>query len=77
MMEGTDTVSHKRKRKRKWKPVSLDSVEFFHGDMTGFVSLEVLEGEDLVYEAGGKVMKQGEEDVECAITVRKCHFVMY
>ena len=72
-MEGTKTVSlkRKRKRKRKWKPVALDSVEFFQGDMTGFISLEVLEGEDFVQEgeSGGKVAKKGEDDVGCGLTV--------
>ena len=70
-MENTDSVSTKRKRKRKWKPVILDSTEFFQGDMTGFLSLEVLEGEDLELGAGGNVMKQDEEDVECDVNVRK------
>ena len=68
-MESINRVSKKRKRKRKWKPVTLDSVEFFQGDMTGFVSLEVLEDDDLVYEAGGKVTKQDENDVGCELTV--------
>ncbi len=72
-MEGNDATSQKKKRKRKWKPVTLDSTEFLQGDMTGFVSLEVLEGEDLEYEAGGKVMKQGEENVQCVKTVKKRH----
>ena len=70
-MESTDSVSNKRKRKRKWKPVILDSTEFFQGDMTGFLSLEILEGDDLELEARGKVMKQDEENVECVINVRK------
>ena len=74
-MEGTDATSQEKKRKRKWKPVTLDSAEFFQGDMTGFVSLEVLEGEDLEYEAGGKIMKQGEENVQCVTAVRKISFV--
>lgn len=69
-MESAHTVPRKNKRKRKWKPVSLDSLDFFQGDKEGFVSLEVLEGDDLIeYEAGGKIMKASEEDSECVIMV--------
>ena len=40
-------VKSVKKRKRAWKPVTLDSPSFFAGDMEGFVSLEVLEDYDL------------------------------
>ena len=52
----------KGKRKRKWKPVSIDDSEFFSGDIEGFVSLEVLEnGQET--ENGWKIIKQGDEDL--------------
>ncbi|XP_028398724.1 ATP-dependent RNA helicase DDX24-like [Dendronephthya gigantea] len=70
-MEGTDKASHRRRRKRKWKPVSLDSVDFFQGDMEGFVSLEVLEGDELENDVGGKVMKHDDGNLECMIAKSK------
>lgn len=74
-MEGADEASNKRRRKRKWKPVSLDSVDFFQGDMEGFVSLEVLEGDELEDEVGGKVMKGDEEKMERMMAVRRCIYI--
>ena len=68
-MEGA--VLRKRKRKHNWKPVSLDSAEFFEGDLEGFVSLEVLEGEDLDEYETGKIIKEGQEDIQCDFTVMK------
>ena len=69
-MESANQDTFKKKRKRKWKPVTLDSSEFFQSDMTGFVSLEVLiDDDDFEVETGGKVMKKDEEDTQYDGTV--------
>ncbi|XP_046848202.1 ATP-dependent RNA helicase DDX24-like [Xenia sp. Carnegie-2017] len=58
------SVTCKRKRKQKWRPVVLDSLEFFQGNMAGFVSLEVLEDEDIDNETVGKVFKMNKNNSE-------------
>ena len=64
------SVTCKRKRKQKWRPVVLDSLEFFQGNMAGFVSLEVLEDEDIDNETVGKVLKMNKNNSENVLQVR-------
>lgn len=63
-MTSVDKVSDKRKRKRKWKLVSVSNPDFLGGDMEGFVSLEVLDNQEAGGEFGGEVIRGSNENLE-------------
>ena len=64
IMASVNNVSKKRKRRHKWKPVSIDGSCFVADDMDGFVSLEVLDDYEINDESGGKVIKQSKGSLE-------------